>query len=262
MVPNYEFIKVELLSNVLVLMKYNRPRSGNALHPKLLADAACAFQWIEEQRDIRIVIVTGEGYFFCTGMDLSGNREISFAMGSDFHRLNEMLIRSDKILIAAVNGPAAGYGTSSLALFDLVYSVPDAYFFTPFVKVGMTAEACSSITFPRLMGHQRAAQLFMLSDRFSAHDGEKLGLINKVLPKEGFLQQVTDIGMRLAGLPPGSLTTTKRLMRSWSTKELLNANDEECRIMQDERLPSGEPAEAMKQFMKEQGRKQQRSAKL
>jgi peroxisomal 3,2-trans-enoyl-CoA isomerase len=66
-------------------------------------------------------------------LDVNAEAPISFEHGSDFHSLNKLLIESEKILIAAVNGPAAGYGVSSLALFDLVYSVPDAYFFTPFV---------------------------------------------------------------------------------------------------------------------------------
>ena len=262
MVPIYDFVKVDLLSEALVIIKYNRPRSGNSLHPQLLADVVAAFRWIEEQKDIRIVIWTGEGKFFCTGMDLQDSNQPSFANGSDFHQLVRMLILSEKILIAAVNGPAAGYGTSSLALYDLVYSVPHAYFFTPFVKVGMTAEACSSVTFPRLMGHQKAAQLFMFSDRFSAQDGEKYGLINKVLPKEGFLQQVVDIGNELVRLPAGSLRTTKKLMKRRSIQELLDANDEECRLIQDERLPSGEPAIAMKNFMEEQGQKRSKKPKL
>ena len=149
MLPQYAFVKLALHHDgALAVLSYNRPRSGNSLHPKLLADVLSAHQWLEAQPTVRIVIVTGAGKFFCTGMDLapdnsnddnnstSDDESMSFATNSPFHTLVRLLTLSPKILIAAVNGPAAGFGTSSLALYDLVYSVPGAYFFTPFVKVG------------------------------------------------------------------------------------------------------------------------------
>ena len=274
----YAFVTLTLHHDgALAVLTYNRPQSGNSLHPKLVADILSAHQWLEAQPLVRIVIVTGAGKFFCTGMDLVGdnssdndndsdndNREegMSFATGSPFHTLVRLLILSPKILIAAVNGPAAGFGTSSLALYDLVYSVPDAYFFLPFVKVGMTAEACSSLTFPRLMGYQRAAQLFMFAERFGVEEGVRVGLVSKVLPKEGILERVVEIGRELAGLPEGSLRATKRLMRKWTVEELLEANDEECRMIREERLPSGEPKEAMERFMKERDAKRIGKARL
>lgn len=166
--------------------------------------------------DIRVIIVTGDGKFFCTGMDLGADDTgfLSFVVGSDIHRLNELLIRCDKNLIAAVNGPAVGFGATSLALFDLVYAVPDAYFFTPFVKWGMTTEACSSYTFPRIMGHQRAALLCLAGDTITAHQAaQQFGLVSRVLPQDGFRDAVLAIAVRIASSPPGSLRTTKQLLR-------------------------------------------------
>lgn len=134
--PSFKYVKVELEENVrIAILKYNRPRSGNSLHPDLVAEMLSALKWAEAQSEIRVIVQTGEGRFFCTGMELlDAQAPMSFALGSDFHMLNKTLISCEKILIAAVNGPAAGYGVSSLALFDLVYCVPDAYFFTPFVS--------------------------------------------------------------------------------------------------------------------------------
>ena len=81
--------------------------------------------------------------------------------------LHELLINADRVLIAAVNGPAVGWGSSCLALFDLVYSVPDAYFFTPFVKWGLCAEACSSVTFARSPGTTESSRYY---PSWRAHD--------------------------------------------------------------------------------------------
>lgn len=159
------------------------------------------------------MVQSGAGKFFNTGIDLLDSDGMSFARGSDFHEINRILILSDKILVAAVNGPAAGYRMSSLALYDLVYSVPDAYFFMPFVKWGMAAEGGSSVSFPRLMGHQKAASLFLAAERISALEAERLGVVSKILPKEGFFEQVMQIAGTIAQSAPGSLRATKEQMR-------------------------------------------------
>ena len=119
--------------------------------------------------------------------------------------VHEFLIGTSKILIAAVNGSAVGYGTSILSLFDLVYSVPDALYWTPFVRWGMCAEACSSFTFARIMGRQRAAALILAGERMTASELEQAGLITKTLEKEKFLEEVLQIARRVAAQPLGAL---------------------------------------------------------
>jgi len=263
-VPSYQNVTVELTGHVAIV-KYNRPRSGNSLHPDLLSEMVAAMTWADASPDVRVIIQTGEGRFFCTGMELAevdSASPMAFSIGSDFHTLNKILITSGKVLIAAVNGPAAGYGVSSLALFDLVYSVPDAYFFTPFVKWGMAAEGASSVSFTKIMGHQKTAALFLAAERISASEADHLGLVTKVLPKERFLQDVVDIATRIASSPPGALKATKALMKHTLKQDLLDANDRECTLLQNERFQSEEYYEAIKQFKDEQARKKAATSKL
>jgi peroxisomal 3,2-trans-enoyl-CoA isomerase len=264
--PSYAFVKVELEeSNQIAVIKYNRPKSVNSLHPTLVSEMLSALRWADAHPEVRVIIQSGEGKFFCTGMELldfDTEIDMSFTHGSDFHLLNKLLISCEKILIAAVNGPAAGYGVSSLALFDLVYSVPDAYFFTPFVKWGMAAEGASSFTFPRLMGHQKAAALCLAGDRMSADEVERLGLITKILPKETFHQDVLEIAARIAKSPQGALRTTKALMKRPVLQGLLDANDRECAVIDKERDGSVEYLEAIKQFKKDQEHKKALKGRL
>ncbi|KAL4909118.1 hypothetical protein BDW74DRAFT_174331 [Aspergillus multicolor] len=227
----------------ILWLKYNRPQSGNSLHPSLVADALQALHWANTSPTVKIIIITGEGRFFCTGMDLTSpdDEQLSFAPGGPFHQLNEALIRSEKIVVAAVNGPAVGFGVSSLALCDLVYAVSDAYFSTPFVKWGMVPEAAASVTFARIMGHQRAARLCLMGERITAEEARELGLVSTVLPREGFLERVLAEVEGIAGAPAGSLRATKTLMREPVISDLLEANDRECRMIHEERMPSGDP---------------------
>lgn len=258
-----EFVKLEITNQGRVaLVKYNRPNSGNSLHPRLLNDVVTAMKWIESQQVIRVIVVSGEGKFFCTGMELLDGDGMSFEIGSDFHELNRILILSKKILIAAVNGPAAGYGTSSLALFDLVYSAPHAYFFTPFVKWGMVAEGASSVSFPRLMGHQRAASLFLAADRITAQEAQQAGLVSKVLPGKEFLFEVMQIVEGIADSPPESLQATKELMKAPVRQDLLDANDRECAVISSERYGFKEYQDAILKFGIEQEQKHRLRSKF
>ncbi|KAF2845568.1 ClpP/crotonase [Plenodomus tracheiphilus IPT5] len=262
--PSYDYVKVELEeSDHIAVIKYNRPKSGNSLLPQLVSEMLAALRWADQNPDIRIIVQTGEGRFFCTGMELMDTQTpMPFGPNSDFHQLNKTLIECKKILIAAVNGPAAGYGVSSLALFDLVYSVPDAYFFTPFVKWGMAPEGASSYTFAKIMGHQKAAALCLAGDRISAEEADKLGLVTKILPRDGFRRSVLEIAGRLARAPQGSLRATKALMKQPVLQALLDANDRECEIIGKERYGSAEFTEAVAQFKVEQNRKSRSSSKL
>ena len=173
--------------------------------------------------------------------------------------MHKLLINTDKILIAAVNGPAVGYGTSSIGLFDLVYSVPDAFFFTPFVKWGLAAEGCSSVSFTRIMGRQKAAALILATERMSAQELESAGMITKILPKEGFQNSVLEIARRIAKLPPGSLASNKRLMMAPLRDELFAANERECDGLRA-RARTQEPRDAVKAF--EDEKKNRRIMKL
>lgn len=171
-----------------------------------------------------------------------------------FRQLNDSLITCPKVLIAAVNGPAAGYGVTSLALYDLVYSVPDAYFFTPFSKWALCPEGCSSVTFPAIMGHQKAAALLIAGDRMSASELCDAGLVTKILDIEVFLDEVLKTAHKIAAYPPKALTQSKGLINASRREELLEANRRECEclaglVVQDECI------EAVLQFAQEQERK-------
>jgi peroxisomal 3,2-trans-enoyl-CoA isomerase len=164
------------------------------------------------------------------------------------------MINSNKILVAAVNGPAPGWGTTSLALADLVYASPKAVFFTPFVQLGITAEACSSITFSKIMGHQKAASLLLAGDKMTADELEKAGLVTKVLPSMDFLENVLEICYRIANQPPEALKSNKTLLMRTSREELLDANEAELKILRTT-ARSNEARSAVNTFLRDQERK-------
>lgn len=170
------------------------------------------------------------------------------------------MINSNKVLIAAVNGPAPGWGTSSLALHDLVYATPDAIFFTPFVQWGLCAEACSSYTFKSIMGRQKASALILAGSRMTAEELERAGLITKILAKDGFLSGVLDVAKGMVKLPKESLKLNKELMMRGTREDLLKVNDVELENLRQQ-TRGKESHEAIRGFkeMQEKKKKEQKA---
>ncbi|RMZ89620.1 hypothetical protein DV736_g3145, partial [Chaetothyriales sp. CBS 134916] len=249
MPPTLDNVLIKLDDDGVAVINYNRPKNANALSAGTMRDLLTAFTWAHDHYKLDLVDVPTEGPILS-----DTNIEI-------LSKTHTLLINSTKPFIAAINGPAIGWGSTSLALFDLVYSVPDAIFFTPFVKLGLAAEACSSVTFQRVMGRQKAAALILAGEQFTATDLERAGLITKILPKEGFMEEVLAIARRMANQPPLALAENKRLMMEPIKAELLAANERECEALR-RRGRSGEPREAIRRFEEEQAAKKKKKPKL
>ena len=170
--------------------------------------------------------------------------------------VHECLINTNKIVISAVKGPAPGWGTSSLALSDLVYATSDAYFFTPFVKWGLCAEACSSQTLMRTMGRQKASALILAGAKMTAHDLKLSGLVTDIFDNDGFMDSVLHVARSILQLPSDALTTNKKLMMAGTREMLLETNRRE--MIEFRRLARGkESREAVAGFSASQNYKKQ-----
>ncbi|CAI4211997.1 unnamed protein product [Parascedosporium putredinis] len=231
--------------NGVAILAYNRPESGNSLHPTVLKSYLDSMKWAVANPEVKVIVQTGIGKFFTTGRDMGGDggefdpQEVL----NNFKELNEILITCPKVLIAAVNGPAAGYGTTSLALYDLVYAVQDAYFFTPFSKWALCPEGCSS--------------------RMSATELWTAGLVTKIIPAHSnaaFMGQVLEVAERIATYPPIALAASKKLMEGNRQAELLAANERECECLV-ERIAHSECSEALLGFAEEQKQKKSKKSR-
>ncbi|KAL4887417.1 ClpP/crotonase-like domain-containing protein [Aspergillus karnatakaensis] len=262
--PQLRYIATTLDEDGIFVLKYNRPEVGNAISNQLNRELLQALEWAVASSAVKVIVQTGEGKFFTTGMDMSSPQPETLYANSNpqiLYKLNKLFIDCPKITIAAVNGPAVGYGTSSLGLFDLVYSVPDAYFFTPFIKWGLCAEACSSFTFAQTMGRQRASHLIFTGQRMSAKELEVAGLVSKVLPRETFLRDVLEIARSVARLPGESVWVNKNLIMGAWREELHRANEKEFRSFV-ELLRTEDARGAAEGFAREQALKRKKESSL
>lgn len=266
--PKLSHLAIDVENEAIAILKLNRPTSLNALNPSILKELLAGLQWAEAEAAIRVIILAGEGRTFTVGLDLldkdvqSADAMVSDEFVDALSAVQESLINTNKILISAVKGPAPGWGTSSLALSDLVYSTPDAHFFTPFAQWGLCAEACSSQALARVMGRQKASALVLAGAKLSARELESAGLITEIFDKEGFMKSVLRVAKSILKLPAEALTTNKKLMMSGTREMLLETNHRE--MTEFRRLSRGrECREAVAAFERNQKQKKQsRNSKL
>ncbi len=132
-------------------------------------------------------------------------------------------------MIAAVNGPAVGIGTTLLLHCDLVFVGRNARLKMPFVNLGLTPEFGSSLILPRMLGHARAAELLMLGQDFSGEQAAAWGLANAALEDGAtVLEHARDAARRFLHLAPSAVVESKRLMKAPFIEELRRVIAEEA----------------------------------
>jgi len=197
---------------------------------------------------VRAILIHGTRDCFTAGNDLKDFLERSPGGGpTASFQFIATLPKVAKPLIAAVGGPAVGVGTTMLLHCDLVYAAPGARFQMPFVPLGLVPEAASSLLLPMIAGYQRAAELLLLGQPFTAEKALAAGFVTEIVPEDGLLEYARTAAAAVAALPPASVQLTKQLMKRQLGAAIAAQMQEEGRIFA-ERLQSGEAKEAMTAF--------------
>jgi enoyl-CoA hydratase/carnithine racemase len=153
-----------------------------------------------------------------------------------------------KILMAAVHGSTVGIGATLLLHCDLVIAAArSTRLIMPFVQLGLVPEAASTLLLPRLIGHRRAAEIFLLGEPLDAPTAKEYGLVNRLVDDEVLAEQARALAQAAARQPPGAVRATKRLMRAGERAEVAARIEEELTVF-SARLKSAEFAAAAQAF--------------
>lgn len=198
----------------------NRPDRLNAISGAMIADMGRMLVECDGDRHVRVIVVTGAGRGFCSGLDLqdvaAGTGIGSGAESGGGFRLDDtppfVLRRMDTPVVCALNGPAAGYGMDLALGCDLVIA-SDTASFTPPVKRGVIPESGGTWLLPRLVGWQKACEITLLARKLDSAELQRLGLVNVVVPHDDFEATVQAWVGELAAQPPLALAAAKRTMR-------------------------------------------------
>ncbi len=202
--------------NGICHIQLNRPERKNALSLAMYQKLGDSVRSASENNDVRVILISGNGGSFTSGNDLGDFSKHKGNLSEEENptpKFMHALIQCDKPVVAAVQGPAVGIGTTLLLHCDLIYADASAYFQLPFVNLGLCPEFSSSAILPKLMGHNKAAELFYLGQRFTAEVAKEVGIVNQVLDDSDFLTAVKSVCDQLVKQPASSLRATKQLMK-------------------------------------------------
>jgi enoyl-CoA hydratase/carnithine racemase len=195
-------------------ISFNRLARKNSITSDMYAAMADAMQTATNDAAIRVVVIQGDETIFSAGNDIGDFLEKP-PSGEDapVFRFLHNISACPKPVIAAVNGPAVGIGTTLLFHCDLVYAGDNAAFSMPFVNLGLCPEAASSLLVPQMFGYHRAAEALLLGEAFFAEAALEVGLVNKILPPTETNAFAQAQARKLAAKPLSALVETKRLMK-------------------------------------------------
>jgi enoyl-CoA hydratase/carnithine racemase len=196
-------------------LRLNRPEKRNAITVAMYDLLWEAVVRAEADEAVSVILLTGAGASFTAGNDLGDFLSAQDA-GEDrgAPRFIRLLPKIRKVLVAAVHGSTVGIGVTLLLHCDLVVASRSARLSMPFVKLGLVPEAGSSLLLPRLVGHQRAAELLLLGTPVDAATAFNIGLVNRVVEDDVLHEEARALTQTIAGQPAGALRATKQLLRS------------------------------------------------
>ncbi len=195
-------------------LRFNRPDKKNAILGAMYDTLTAALLDAAARPAVRAVLIGAEGDAFTAGNDIRDFLAMQGGLGdAPPARFIHAVATFAKPLVAAVQGPAVGVGTTLLLHCDLVYASPAATFSAPFVDLGLVPEAGSSLLLPARMGHARAAALLLLGESMDATAALSAGLLTGIVPAEELQDYARAKARKLAAKPAAALAASRALMR-------------------------------------------------
>lgn len=211
-------------------LSFNRPTRLNAFTSASYRRLGTLLREASRDAAIKVVVLRGQGRAFSSGVDLeelAAGHESGLALRDTFDELVEALVDLPKPLIAAVHGPAVGFGATILLHCDLVLVAEDARLRFPFTSLRTAPEAGSSTLLPAAVGPQRAAELLFTSRWLGADEAVDMGLALMSCPRERLDAEARALAEQVAQQPAAAVESAKRLLRAGRVDAVRVASERE-----------------------------------
>ena len=209
----------------------NRPQSLNTLDLAMMQRLVAHVAAIAADREVRCVVVRGNGRHFMAGGDLrtfadrlgapGSERQAWFTtMVDELHAAIEQLQRLPAPVIASVHGAVAGFGLSLMAACDLAIAAEDAYFNSAYRNIALSPDGGATYSLPRVVGAKKAMEILLLGQRFDAAEALRIGLVNRVVPAAELARVTQELVETIVNGPRVALANIKRLVVRSSASSL------------------------------------------
>lgn len=215
MAQRYEQIAVSLKGMVAEIEINNPP--NNHINVPMAAEMGSALEWLDAQRECRVVVLCSAGKHFCAGADLAnrleGGGDPAEQGGRHLYKEAIRLWRTQKPIVAAVHGAAVGAGLGLAVMADFRVACPEARFSANFTRLGFHPGFGLTATLPRLIGPQKAALMMYTGRRFTGEQALAMGLIDQLVPQEQVRSAAYALATEIAQSAPLAIVSARETLR-------------------------------------------------
>ena len=234
----------------VALLRLNRPEARNALSPELMEELVAELERLDPGSDIRCAVIAGSDKVFAAGADIKVMSERSFAEAlthpsSAFWR---RLAAIKTPMIAAVSGYALGGGCELALACDMIVASDTAVFGQPEINLGIIPGGGGTQRLARVLGKQRAMEYVLTGRRFDAAEAAAMGLVNKVVPGDSWLEEAMALAAAVAKQPPIASRLAKQAVIA-AEETALSAGLENERRLYELAMATEDRVEGMKAFL-------------
>lgn len=230
----------------------NNPQNMNALDHRMIEELTSALRDANDDPDVKIIVLTGNGKAFCAGGDVASFQSIDLEGGiglvKEGGELTKAFIHSPKIIIAAVNGFAVGAGFSMALLSDLVISSDKAKYGAAFINIGLVPDMASLYFLPRVVGLQKAKEIALTGKNMDAEEAHRLGIVNTVVEHDKLGEEVEALICSLADKPGDTMGAIKAMLNKGMDMNVEALMEMEA-LMQGIRMVSDNSREGVNAFL-------------
>ncbi|WP_017379060.1 enoyl-CoA hydratase/isomerase family protein [Paenisporosarcina sp. TG-14] len=212
------------VENGVGLIKLNEPKSRNALSTEIKKGLLTSLDLAEEDPEVKIVIISGEGTTFCAGGDIKGmGSRTTLESVEKINITSRIAIRMEafrKPIIASVTGYAVGAGFSLALASDIIFADEESKFGLSFSKVGLIPDCGALYYLPRMVGPWKAKELIFSGEMLSSNQAQNLGIVNRIFPKGQVFAESVLFAEGLAKGPAQTMQFVKTIISKTANQSL------------------------------------------
>ena len=221
---DYEHIQYDVADGIATIT-LSRPERLNAFDNLMLSEWRDAIERSDADRDVRVIILTGAGRGFCSGMDVAHETagegvlqseesvaERRHSLRNSVHHIPRALVQLEKPYIAAVNGAAVGAGMDMASMADIRFASERARFGMGYVRMGLIPGDGGAWTLPRIVGSAKALELIWSGELIDAQEALRIGYVTSVHPPEELMNHTREFALKLAKGPATAIQLAKKLV--------------------------------------------------
>jgi methylglutaconyl-CoA hydratase len=249
----YNTIEIQR-QNDITTITLNRPEVHNSMNEKLMKELISCFKKYNNDKDTRVIILTGKGKSFSAGADLNWmksmanySKEENIKDSGLLSDLFEIIYKSPKPIIGRINGHAFGGGIGLIAVCDITIAPPDIKFAFSEVKLGIIPSVISTYIVKRI-GTSNMRRLFITGERFNSQYAKQIGLIDYIVPEEEIDNEIQKNIKKIKTSGPKAINEIKKLVEKYQKLDIEKYKEHTVKKISELRI-SEEGQEGIKSFL-------------